>query len=636
MTDIFVGTALKSVLILALASIASWLLRRHSAASRHMVWCAACVCLLAVPLLSMLVPAIPLPGSAAWMPLNTTFEQTAIAHPNSTPVLDSTKIPPANSRVEPRTQPVNWTLLLINIWVAGVAAALAQMLYAWLTIWQIRRSAKSLQTPLIQMIAAEACARPIDILETQAIRMPITFGWWKPAVILPAEARTWDQQHTRMVLLHELAHVERRDLGWQFIARTALSLYWWNPLAWLAWRSFVREREQAADDIVLRTGTRASDYATLLLEMARAHRAAGLLDAAAIAMARPAQLEGRLMKILDSNVNRNVPGRMAALTASVCALLLIIPLAAIRAQDSQPGDEDALIRSALSQKDFQMLDNAARSAEGMLKFDVAKKLLETSLNIRSRQSAVDYGAGLLKLAQFEQRLNHLDQAEALYQKVLKAIGDGPDAATAWIHLGTIAMIRKDLTTASINFEKAQALSADHPGAALMWLGVLREHQGDLAEAESFYRRAAADTTTGDAATRVAVLGLFLQRQGRTDEAAPLIDRAVQMRKANSAGAPLRAGVYKIGSDVMRPKVVSKVEPAYSEEARLARYQGTEVLSVEIGTDGLAHNLQVLRDVGLGLDEKAMQAVSQWKFEPGTKDGQPVTVAAVIEINWKLQ
>ncbi len=86
---------------------------------------------------------------------------------------------------------------------------------------------------------------------------------------------------------------------------------------------------------------------------------------------------------------------------------------------------------------------------------------------------------------------------------------------------------------------------------------------------------------------------------------------------------------------MPPKLVNKVEPEYSEEARIAKYQGTVVLQVVIGPDGAAHNIQVKRSLGLGLDQKAAEAVMQWQFSPGMKDGSPVPVAATIEVNFRL-
>jgi TonB family protein len=101
------------------------------------------------------------------------------------------------------------------------------------------------------------------------------------------------------------------------------------------------------------------------------------------------------------------------------------------------------------------------------------------------------------------------------------------------------------------------------------------------------------------------------------------------------GGGVGGGVFRVGGGVTAPTLLSKVEPEYSEEARRAKYQGTVVLYVEVYPDGKAHNLKVLRSLGLGLDEKAIEAVNKWRFRPGYKDGKPVAVQATIEVNFRL-
>jgi TonB family protein len=76
-------------------------------------------------------------------------------------------------------------------------------------------------------------------------------------------------------------------------------------------------------------------------------------------------------------------------------------------------------------------------------------------------------------------------------------------------------------------------------------------------------------------------------------------------------------------------------PQETEEARAAKYQGTAVIYVEVGTDGFAHNITIARGLGFGLDENAVKAISMWKFQPATKDGAPVIVKANIEVNFRL-
>jgi TonB family protein len=109
--------------------------------------------------------------------------------------------------------------------------------------------------------------------------------------------------------------------------------------------------------------------------------------------------------------------------------------------------------------------------------------------------------------------------------------------------------------------------------------------------------------------------------------------------APSAPVPMtptpEGGVLRVGGGVSAPRLTGKVEPAYSPEARSAHVQGTVVLSVVVGSDGVAHELRVTRSLQPDLDQKAIEAVSQWKFQPGMKDGKPVNTMATIEVNFRL-
>ena len=95
------------------------------------------------------------------------------------------------------------------------------------------------------------------------------------------------------------------------------------------------------------------------------------------------------------------------------------------------------------------------------------------------------------------------------------------------------------------------------------------------------------------------------------------------------------GVFRVGGGVSAPTLVRKVDPEYTAEARSAKYQGTVTLYTEIDPNGKATNIKVLHSLGLGLDEKAIEAVTKWEFKPGMKDGKPVTVMATIEVNFRL-
>ena len=101
------------------------------------------------------------------------------------------------------------------------------------------------------------------------------------------------------------------------------------------------------------------------------------------------------------------------------------------------------------------------------------------------------------------------------------------------------------------------------------------------------------------------------------------------------GGGVGGGVYRVGGGVTAPTLLSKIEPEYSEEARKAKHQGTVTLYIQVDPSGRAINMKVMHSLGLGLDEKAMEAVKKWRFKPGTKDGKPVTVEAQIEVNFRL-
>jgi len=90
-----------------------------------------------------------------------------------------------------------------------------------------------------------------------------------------------------------------------------------------------------------------------------------------------------------------------------------------------------------------------------------------------------------------------------------------------------------------------------------------------------------------------------------------------------------------GRNVTQPVLLSRNDPEYSDEARKAKLQGIVELGIEVNASGRVSNVRVLRSLGLGLDERAIEAVRLWKFRPGTLDGKAVTTRAVVEVNFRL-
>jgi TonB family protein len=102
-----------------------------------------------------------------------------------------------------------------------------------------------------------------------------------------------------------------------------------------------------------------------------------------------------------------------------------------------------------------------------------------------------------------------------------------------------------------------------------------------------------------------------------------------------SGGGMGGGAYHIGGEVSAPTLISKIEPEYSEEARKAKYSGTVLLSIVVDANGLPRDIHVVRALGLGLDQKAIEAVQKWRFRPGMKGGRAVPVQAQVEVSYRL-
>ncbi|MCU1274359.1 MAG: TonB family protein [Bryobacterales bacterium] len=654
---VFTGAALKSTAVLAAAWFSVFLLRRHSAATRHLVWTSALAAVVALPFLLVSLPALRFPAPDALLPAGATDVMFRASASTSSDAggLQSVRRPDAANSFGSGPWSPDWKVTLMLLWVAGAGVLFIRMLTAGTAIRRIRRSAKPFFDRDLCGALSQALGirQPVDVLETKTGSMPMACGLLRSAILMPADAVHWSEERRRIVLLHELAHVRRGDLATQLLARMALTLYWWNPLAWTAWHEFLKERERAADDLVLSTGARASEYASHLLEVARSLQCSHAVAWVAAPMARRSQLEGRLRAILDSGANRKQPGRLSALVAVLLAGGIVAPLAAVRAQapDGQDrqtqailADVDTAIRSAESQKNYEILESAAKTAERTRKYDAAQKLLEAAVAMRAQiagQESMEYGVGLLGLADLEKTQHHSRAAEAFYARAAQILGDRPEAARALMYLGTAAILNKDFAQAFNYFQRAERVEPALAGRVRMWSAVMRQRELNFDQAEMLYKNALSvqDPKSPDAATTMKLYAELLRVLGRADEANELGKRADAVQRATAGQVnSMRTSahsVHRVGGDVSAPSVLQKVDPEYTEEARAAMLSGTVVMSLEVGPDGLAQNARVSRGLGLGLDENAIDAISQWRFRPGIKDGQPVTVAATIEVNFRL-
>jgi beta-lactamase regulating signal transducer with metallopeptidase domain len=308
---LLVGLAVRGAVLFAAAWLAAAALRRGAATTRHVVWTLAVAGVLATPALQMALPA--------WRVLpDFRFQEvvrSADARRHTSPVPPSATVarPPNAAQPSPVAQPFRAAANLgiavaqrlsapiVILWASVALLLLARVAYGVLAIRRIARHARPADSRwrerLARILHDTGTTARIRLLVSRDIAMPMTWGSRQPLLLLPAGAATWPDERADVVLLHELAHIRRADWITHALARVAAAVHWFDPLAWCALRAMTRERERACDDFVLAHGARASDYARHLLDIAAAD-ASGAAFAIAPAMARPSELEGRLLSIL--------------------------------------------------------------------------------------------------------------------------------------------------------------------------------------------------------------------------------------------------------------------------------------------------------------------------------------------------
>ena len=322
---------IKMSLIVVLGLAATSLLRKRSAALRHWVLTAAIVCAAATPLLERLVPVWHLPMSSSLF--GRRVEPLALFIPiHEREITD----PPGDARqirFVP-VQPATTLRMLGPIWLAGFAASLSFLLAGFARLaWLASRSLQVVNETWTEIAATLSrrygLRRPVLLLQSDHPTLLVTWGLHQPTVILPGAARGWPENRVQIVLAHELAHIRRGDWLVLMGAELLRAVYWFNPLMWIACRRLRRESELACDDAVLGLGVEGTEYASHLLDLARAFRQHRRPFFPAPAMARPSSLERRVSAMLNRSLNRTPLTRSACVVSVIGLLAIALPIAGL-------------------------------------------------------------------------------------------------------------------------------------------------------------------------------------------------------------------------------------------------------------------------------------------------------------------
>jgi len=376
---------LKGAVILVLGTVCSMMARGATAASRHMIWTLTLGGALAVPVISAIVPrwtlhvgfwpftahevpaviseltvpaaltsastnavlalapradtprrtdASPSPDELATPSVETAERATTMLEVRHVAIEPEASVAAAHVSADtPRTGAAPLIPWLAAVWALGVVIALIPTVMAFARLATVSRRARPLHGGRWALLIPSALReldvrRRVRFLELDGPVMPMTWGVFRPVVLLPADDFDSTIEQRLDVLRHELAHVRRYDCLTQLVGQLACALHWFNPFAWLAARELRVERERACDDEVLGAGAKASDYADYLLRVARSTRIVGAAALGGLAMARPSQMAGRLLAVLDDRRRRGRVSLWAGVQAGLAAGALVTGVAA--------------------------------------------------------------------------------------------------------------------------------------------------------------------------------------------------------------------------------------------------------------------------------------------------------------------
>lgn len=321
--------SIKITTVIGLGLVASMLLRRRPAALRHWVLATAVAAALATPALMGLGPSWTLPVAAraegqAPEPLVTPARDARVS---VTMGVDSAQEMTASSA--PSADPAT---ILLTIWIAGVALNLLGLLVGF---WRLHRTAgRAIEVrdgpwadAARQLSEHFGIRTPVRLLQSDQPALLVTWGVFRPKVLLPLDVVLWHADRIRIVLAHELAHVRRRDWVVQIGSELLRIVCWFNPLVWLASSRLRLESECACDDAVVNLGVCGREYATHLLDLARQFAQVRQVPLPAVAiLPRSSSLERRVTAMLNARLSRGPVSRTTRLVTLAALVAVALPI----------------------------------------------------------------------------------------------------------------------------------------------------------------------------------------------------------------------------------------------------------------------------------------------------------------------
>jgi TonB family protein len=603
----------KTTVLLALASVAAFVLRRRSAALRHQIWAIAIAVSLALPCVSIAVPAWHVISDTP-SPQPETAAVVSLASSNLAPVS-----PPAESRFDAATL-IGLALL---IWTLGSSLLLLRLLAGLTRLWRISAYSKGASedqwaAPILELRKLFGVSRPVRLLESASrTMMPMTWGIFRPRIVLPSGAGGWNETRRLIVLSHELAHVRRNDWLLQICAEALRACFWFHPLAWIAANRLRQESERACDDAVLNSGIAAPEYASQLLALAQTLKTPGWRFSLALAIARPSNLERRFAAMLDSSTNRNPLSRRASFVFISCGACLLLPIAALTLSAAPPRETP--------QSSIAAQATYTAKAPAPIPAQLVASARTTNFGPKSANS--DASAA--------------ERSQITSESTGGVAGTVSDPRGAFIP-NTDFFLTDALTNAQ---RQGKTDAVGHFSFDALPVAQYKLHVSvpgfktfDVPISVVAGRTSSVDVRLqlGDVSQMVTVEASRNSRNNMTTIPGPQCESVAKVPPASPA-RPAAPGRIPIGGNVEIATLMCEVRPIYPDSARGDGTEGTVTIAAVIGKDGtlLSPNAINADLADARLAQAALDAVRQWRYRPALLDGEPVEVVTQIAVVFAL-
>jgi TonB family protein len=559
-----------------------------------------------------------------------------------------------------RWHPDDWLLLI----AAGAVLRLLWIGAGFLRLRGYRQRAALLTEPPFRFDSSSARWYVSD-----TVPGPVTYGWRRPSILLPARVMQLPSALREAIACHELMHVHRRDWLFVLAEETVRSLLWFHPAVWFVLSRIQLAREQVVDSEVVRLTENRDGYLDALVEVA----AQGLQPDLSPA---PLFLRRRHLAVRVAAVLKEVSmskSRIAARLAAVCSAMFLVTRVAIWfVPFVSPAQTVVVLDDVLDDPGVTVDAGGTLQHRAPVHHPAGANgtvTIEASLNAKGEVADAHVLSGpddLCKDALSSVLQWHYSPGLSRVQISMRFDSVGPALSTSTLpapRAVTAAGGRGGRGGASAwpaPSDPARLTSIEFvdfsPEAEQQLRNRLTVHEGDavtstdmdrlrqiVSDFDAHATAAFSASFPSEIALRIGIASqpwpVFLSTTVLTRNGYALPGDVSAMASLPMGPAPPMPppppGVYQFGDGITAPVPIFVPEPVYSEEARTARFQGTVTLSMVVDESGQATNVQVTRPLGVGLDEKAIQAAQKWRFKPGMKDGQPVKVVAAIQMTFRL-